>query len=507
MNVALDRAALDQLRTLVGARLGLDFGDDRLEQLSLVASKRMEKHRLARLEDYLALFDTGRDSSAEVAVLAEELTVGETFFFRGEEHFRVLTELLLQEQHARGRHARILSAGCASGEEPYSLAIALREALPEIDSWKVWIDALDVNAAVLAKARAARYSAWSLRATSNAIKERYFEAQGRDFVLDPRVRSMVHFEQRSLAEEWPPLGGGVPYDAIFCRNVIMYFRVEVARRVLLRFEQALRPDGFLFLGHAETLRGLSQDYHLCHSGDAFYYQRRSGEQQRAPASDSFKRSGFESELSRQLPQIVDDAPSWVDAIQNASRKILRLTTPEAGKPVASAETPPSWDLQAILAMIHQERFGEALEQLRALPDASQRDAEVLLLLAVILTNKGASEDAEAACRRLLEVDELNAGAHYLLALCREHAADAEGAVECDRTAIYLDPSFAMPHLHLGLLAKRNCDTSLAKRELSQARRLLDREDAARVVLFGGGFSRQALVKLCDSELAAVEASS
>jgi chemotaxis protein methyltransferase CheR len=111
------------------------------------------------------------------------------------------------------------------------------------------------------------------------------------------------------------------------------------------------------------------------------------------------------------------------------------------------------------------------------------------------------------CRQLLAADDLNASAQYLAALCREHAGDFEGAIERDRAAIYLDPAFAMPHLHLGLLAKRSHDWTTVRKEMDQALRLLEREDASRILLLGGGFSRQALLEFSRAELQACGAKS
>src|SRR5262249_27277599 len=111
-------------------------------------------------------------------------------------------------------------------------------------------------------------------------------------------------------------------------------------------------------------------------------------------------------------------------------------------------------------------------------------------------------EAENICEQILHFDELSAGVHYLMALCREHAGDSSGAANHDRAAAYLDSTFAMPRLHLGLMAKRSADLETARRELSRALPLLDREDASRVLLFGGGFARQALVEFCERELRA-----
>jgi chemotaxis protein methyltransferase CheR len=138
--------------------------------------------------------------------------------------------------------------------------------------------------------------------------------------------------------------------------------------------------------------------------------------------------------------------------------------------------------------------------LNSLPSDAARDPDVLLLRAVLLTHGGDLAQAEQVCTELLEQDETSAGARYLLALCRESAGDQEGACHQDQIAAYLDPTFAMPRLHLGLLARRGGDSRAARRELEQALSLLSREDTSRVLLFGGGFTREALVKLCKAEL-------
>jgi chemotaxis protein methyltransferase CheR len=167
-----------------------------------------------------------------------------------------------------------------------------------------------------------------------------------------------------------------------------------------------------------------------------------------------------------------------------------------------ADRTRSGDVGIALDLLRRERFSEALALVQALPREHGGDADVLLLQAALLIHGGRLEAAETACRELLVHDDLNAGAHYVLALCREGAGDSRGAVEHDQVAIYLDPAFAMPHLHLGLLARRTGDREAARRELTQALMLLQREEASRLLLFGGGFSREALVALCRSELAA-----
>jgi chemotaxis protein methyltransferase CheR len=153
-----------------------------------------------------------------------------------------------------------------------------------------------------------------------------------------------------------------------------------------------------------------------------------------------------------------------------------------------------------LELMRNERFTEALACIRDLPTGSGGDPDALLLEATLLAQSGELVAAEDACQRLLAIDELNAGAHYMLALCRENSADPAGAADHDRVAVYLDPSFAMPRLHLGLLARRAGDAEAARQELGRALILLRSEDASRLLLFGGGFNREALIALCGSAL-------
>jgi chemotaxis protein methyltransferase CheR len=171
--------------------------------------------------------------------------------------------------------------------------------------------------------------------------------------------------------------------------------------------------------------------------------------------------------------------------------------------IAKASAPRT-DLAIALDLLRSERYGEALERLDDLPATSARDPDVLLLRASLLTHCGDLARAEALCSDLMLIDELSAGAHYLFALCREGRGDASGAIDHDQIAAYLDDGFAMPRLHLGLMARRAGNREDAKRELERAVQLLAGEDASRLLLFGGGFGREGLIALCRAELARLE---
>ncbi len=493
MNALAGVADVERFRAAVARRLGLQFDDGKLGLLGEVLQRRLGRRSAF---DYLSSLEDSPPSD-EIGALARELTVGETYFFRNNEQFRALGALVLPElmrAERRPKVLRLLSAGCASGEEAYSLAIVARETILD-PSWDVLIRAVDVNPAALERAARARYSSWALRETSPEIRQRWFHTDGREAMLVEAARTAVKFERKNLAAEDPELWRPAAYDVIFCRNVIMYFAPEPMRAVIARIVEALAPGGFLFLGHAETLRGISDDFHLRHSHETFYYQRKqSGERAVIPAIPPARTS---------CPFLAPDeafADAWVDAIRHATERVAALLpSPTAADPRPAV--PPAWDRAGTIDLLRRERFAEALAWVRQpQPSACDADPDKLLLEATLLAHTGRIEAAEDVCRRLLSIDELNAGAHYVLALCREQVGDRAAAAEHDRVAIYLDSGFAMPRLHLGLLARRAGDPGAARRELAWALVLLKQEDASRLLLFGGGFNREALMALCDSAL-------
>lgn len=496
-----------RFRALIAQRLGLQLGEAGHATLVDVLARRIAATALDA-EDYLDELERAR-LDGELGAVAEAVAIGDTYLFRGAEQLRALTEVALPAL-ARGRPVgqpiQILSAGCASGDEPYSIAIAVREAA----AWPVAIRAVDANRASLAQARRARYRAWSLRETPAEIQRRYFRPAGRDLVLDDAVRGAVAFEHRNLVDD-PALWAPAAHDVVFCRNVLMYFAPEVQRAVIERIAGSLRPGGYLFLGHAETLGELSQRFELCQSHGASYYRRRgdAGQPAVAPAGAAVANppAPIAAAVAGTVPvAVVDGTGGWVEAIRAAAERIAALTASRAATPPAVAARAD--DLAGVVELVRRERFGEALAVIDALPAEATDDPDVLLLHAVLLAHGGRLAAAQAACRRLLAIEWCGprgprvAGAHYVLALCCEAAGDRRGAADHGQTAAYLDPTFAMPRLRLGLAARRVGDHAAARRELGHALMLLHRESASRLLLFGGGFDRDALIALCRAELAA-----
>jgi chemotaxis protein methyltransferase CheR len=513
---------IESFSALVAARLGFRVGDHNFQQIDEILRRRLRRTGCGSAPLYLERLNEPFFLQEELRELAAELSVAETYFFRHPEQFQALVEVAIPARvraRSNTRQLRILSAGCASGEEAYSLAAVIRTTLPEGDEWDIRILGIDANHRLLKKAAEARYGSWSLRSMSEAERLQHFHHEGKQYVLKADTRALVQFEERNLLEDDPSFWQPGLFDIIFWRNVMIYFTPAATQQVVGRLTDCLAPGGFLFLGPSETLRGITQDFHLRHTHGAFYYQRKHpGE---TPQNSAALQCGIPSppvsaaNNLRSVPAAGSSKkvdPAWMTSISYAADRIAALAeqsrrkSQEApcGADVGPQETPgggvAEHPLEPVRTLLRQERFEDALRELRALPPDSESDPDALLLAAVLLANTGEIPKAREICQRLLAVDEMNAGAHYLMAVCCEHSRDYRTAAEQDEQAIYLDPDFAMPRMHLGLMAKRLGDHSTAQRELREALRLLTRESSSRILLFGGGFSREALVQFCRSQL-------
>jgi chemotaxis protein methyltransferase CheR len=200
----------------------------------------------------------GADRETEFRDLASVLSNNETYFFRERAQLQALCGDILVELQAAAPRVRIWSAACSSGEEPYSLAMSLLET-GRIAESNISIKATDISQRVLEMCARGYYRALSFRATEPAMVQRYFSVSGDGFLIADRVKRLVQFSTLNLMDDRKVAANG-PFDAIFCRNVLIYFDKPTQKRVVESFAHALRPGGYLFLGHAESLFGLTNVY-------------------------------------------------------------------------------------------------------------------------------------------------------------------------------------------------------------------------------------------------------
>ncbi|WP_437737636.1 CheR family methyltransferase [Sorangium sp. So ce1335] len=489
------------------SRASLHLGAD----LEAVLRERARARGFADLGGYRRALDDRELARDELQVLAGRLTVGETYFFREWQQFEACAEIAVPERltaRPDGAPVTVLSAGCASGEEAYTLAIALQAAHPGLLPRRIRIVGVDVNPGAVEKARRARYSEWTLRAVPNDIRSRFFVRAGGGVALRKEIAGLVEFQVRNLLEDDPAFWRPGAFDAIFCRNVLMYFAPHKMAEVLDRFASALAPRGFLFLSSSESLRAASGSFDVAHTHGIFYY-RRSGAPPRRPPADAARAGAWFASIhasSARVAEVVQraspppqrDGPAPQRGAPPRQRDAGAARERPSTRPLAAAELAA---IDRALQLIGAERFADAMAALAALPERTASSARVELLRAVIHCQEGDLAGAARACQRALDAGDSGA-AHYVLGLCQEQAGDAARAAQHYRAAATSDPSFAMPHLRLGLLAKRAGDLATARDELGRAAALLVSEQQERLVLFGGGFPRSTLIGLCNAELEA-----
>lgn len=476
-----------ELRQLVddmAQRLGFHAEAGDRDRLALAIGERMHILGIRETEQYQRRLALPEGAAAELRAVADALIIGETYFFRGADHLNVLRQALLEGPQAR--RWRVLSAGCSSGEEPYSIAM-MADQLGLLD--RVAIDAVDVNPRALERAALGHYSAWSLRDTDGAARAQYFRQDGRRYLLSERIRSQVQFAECNLLDADHRLWQSAPYDAIFCRNVLIYFAPRVVENVVKNLTSLLREDGFLFLGHAEALQAACADIEMQSDETTVYYRKRSGTQVRAWQPDwAALVAGVQDALD---PPLERPAPS--------SEWQLALSELPADAPVQSAlaVSNANHDLHALEFLLRQERWSEAEQALRALDRADLR-SQVLLAQLCFVNNR--IDEAQQRCERLLTEFFLDAEVHQLMAMCMEQRGRPALAFEHARRASYLDPKFALPHVLLGRLALKAGQKSAALQEFLTAKQRLPDEQTQRLRLLSGGFGRQAMIEYCETQI-------
>lgn len=264
------------LRDFVYQHCGLHFNEDAKYLLEKRLGKRLQHHHLKSFKDYYYLLRYNQNKDQELSEVVDLLTTNETYFFREDFQLRSFTEEILPEIRQRkaregDRRLRIWSAGCSTGEEPYTIAMLLLEQ-PDFADWQVDIIGTDISQRVLQIARKGVYGSSSFRVTPPELQQRYFTEVDGKFRIADRVKNLVTISHLNLFDA-PRVGLLGRMDVVFCRNVIIYFDLAAKKRVIDSFYQRLRPEGFLLLGHSESLMNLSNAFVLRHYVHDMVYQR------------------------------------------------------------------------------------------------------------------------------------------------------------------------------------------------------------------------------------------
>jgi chemotaxis protein methyltransferase CheR len=385
-------------------RTGIDCRSSREDYIIRKVDARIKALGLSGYADYLKRL-TLPACADEWDVLIEEITVGETFFWRYPAQWDAMRDLVLPERRARkpGAPIRIWCAGCANGAEPYTLTILLHHMAPHIlEGGNIRILATDICGARLAKAEQGVYSAWDMRALPDNLRTECFIGDGSRWRLRDKYKRNIIFRRHNLADSDDEFveAESEPFDIILCRNVMIYFDAKLIRRLLKRFHLRLSEGGWLLTGHAEPYLEISNVFLPTATPGGMLYRKQ--------------------------------GPVSVETF--VSKAAIASPSPPARRP-----------RQPVLRPVAPLRASARLV-------ASQENATTSLEDARRLSNQGKWLEASMLCERLIGRDPLDPDVHFLLALTALHRGDAAKAETALKRAIYLDPDFAFAHYHLGMAA-------------------------------------------------------
>jgi len=288
LNMTLEEFLM--IRDFIHEKSGIFFAENKMYLVQNRLEKRMAELAMNSVRDYFyhVKYDVSQKEFNRLMVL---MTTNETSFYRNEPQLMCFSDevlpLMVQEKmQSRGnRTLRIWSAGCSTGEEPYTLAILIMERLKSLIGWNVEIISNDISEDVLQKARIGSYSGITMRNVPPDILNRYFVKSGDNFVVKPDVKELVKFSQINLNDPHK-VAQMTNMDAVFCRNVMIYFSDEVKKQIVRGFFNSLSPGGYLYIGHSETLHGISKAFKLVYFKNALVYRKESERSRQAGETES-----------------------------------------------------------------------------------------------------------------------------------------------------------------------------------------------------------------------------
>jgi chemotaxis protein methyltransferase CheR len=425
--------------------MGLHFPPERWSDLERGLGAAAQAWDAPDVESYVRQLLEGPLTKKQVEILASELTVGETYFFRDQRSFEALREKILPELKRTRREGqrplRIWSAGCCTGEEPYSIAILLDRLQWELGVGPVTILGTDINPRFLQKAARGIFSEWSFRDAPPWLKENYFKPVApHSFEILPRIKDRVTFAYLNLAEDvYPSLANNTnAMDLIFCRNVLMYFTPERTKKVVHNFYRALTDSSWLVVNPTEASPVLFSLFHQKQEGGTIFYWKGNSSALSVQDLGAEVRPEWRPEEGE-----MDLSSLW------AEKELLPLVQESAEGPAVLEPAKDDSSLgREVSVLLTQGQYEEARHKLSTNPDGPIAP-ELLVLWARFCANRGALTEACQWVDQAIAADKLNPAVHYLRAIIlQEQGASEEGRAALQRT-LYLDPDFVLAHFALG----------------------------------------------------------
>ena len=500
MTKKISDALLLQLGNVVARYLGLHFPKERWLDLQRgvwgAAQECGCEHDLDRFVQGLL---SPALKQGQLEVLASHLTVGETYFFREKRSLEILERDIVPEL---GRAIRIWSAGCSTGEEPYSIAIVLSKLMAGLKKWDIEILATDLNAKSLAKASQGIYGEWSFRGIPLWVRSTYFEEveEGR-WAISPAVKKMVTFTQLNLMDDIYPSVWNRPnsFDVIFCRNVLMYLTPEGMRKVVRQLHRSLASDGWLLVSPTETSQELFSEFASVSFGDVTFYRKSVARLPMTLAPPVYA----EGKSGVPLPERI------VEALEPTRTSPWQTTQKDSHREAGPQNTAvPAASYGQALALYEQGLYEEVERVISTLLSDHGNHASAVLLLARAYANQGKLDAALVLCDRAIAADKMAARAYYLRATILQEQGCLPEALLALQQTVYAQPEFMLGHFALGSLALKQRRLKESEKHFANVLLLLARYQPEDIVPESEGLSagrlREMIVLSAGQGVAATE---
>ncbi|MFQ4137934.1 CheR family methyltransferase [Nodosilinea sp. PGN35] len=443
----MDDLILKRISSLIADHSGLCVRPQDFQLLSEKVWRRAKALGLRSLEDYHSyLLKTAPhlEARSEWRELYSILTINESYFFRDSNQIKLLSDRLLpdiiQRQQAAaplGSKPRlgIWSAGCSTGEELYSIAIALDQLNFPWAQWDVRLIGTDISPTAIHSAREGLYGSWSFRQTSAALQQQYFQPHRQGYKICDRLRQRVIFQYGNLLHDPCPRAsdGSWAIDLILCRNVFIYLDHGAIGQILQKFHRALVPQGYLLTGHTEL-----------HGQDTSQFQIIS-----CPGSVVYQKPPAPKPLPEPLPSVRPASPVSVP-----KRAVVSPPPTPSGALAPSDDASLEQALQEAAALLKQDAYSSAIAAAKRLYLTHPRCATARKIAAQAYANIGSYSQAKQLCQQVIQAAPLSLDMHYLLAQIAEDENDLATAKEHLRKIIYLDPEFVKAYLDLASIYDR-----------------------------------------------------
>lgn len=458
---------LSVISALVAERMGLNYPKDRWPDLAQGVAKAAASQGIADPSEFMAGLKSGAFNSREIQALASHLTVPETHFFRSPETFatlqsKILPELIAERQ-ATTRRLRLWSAGCATGPEPFSLAILVSRLIPDLFDWDVTILGTDINPVGFEIAQKGDYTQWAFRGTPAWVVNGYFtKTRDSHYRLSQTIQKMVTFRYLNLVQDPYP----TDCDLILCRNVVMYFARDTAARVAEGLRRSLREGGYLLVTASETSKEIQGPLTALNlGGETFYKKTPPAVQPPVPAAQCVR-----------TPKAKEHA------------RTERTRTERAPQPQRSAAKSPQPRLRIERRAYSRDSRPPVVES--ATPVDAIKTAEEARLLA----DQGKLDQALECCERALEAEKLNPALYYLKASILQEMGRALEAEQALQSTLFLDDSFALARVMLGAMARSQSRAQEAARHFREALSALEQMPSDSVLAETNGLTAGEMVE-------------